>query len=324
MENKRSKRWLKLTRKLKLPNRKYKDRLFQRVFRDKKDLLNLYNAINGTDYNNPEELEITTLEDVIFMSMKNDKSFIISSTMNLYEHQSTLNPNMPMRGLLYFAQLYDEYIKLHELNLYGGKLVKLPMPQYIVFYNGEKDVEDDYIMQLSDAFESSPDAVEMKPALECTARILNVNNGHNEKLMRRCKRLLDYSTFVAIIRQNIINGMNTDAAIDEAIAYSLDHDILVDILLKNRSEVKHMLLTEFDEKKFAKTMWSEGHESGYSEGHESGYSEGHESGYSEGHNAGENIVLEIMHQINNGNDTVEKLTVLGYDEKLVKAVLEEK
>ena len=125
MNYKRTKSWLKFVRRFRFHNRKYKDRLFQRVFQDKEDLLELYNAINGTDHQNPEELEITTLEDVIFMSMKNDKSFMISSTMNLYEHQSTVNPNMPVRGLLYFAQLYDEYIKLHDLNMYGHKLVKL-------------------------------------------------------------------------------------------------------------------------------------------------------------------------------------------------------
>ena len=73
---------------------------------------------------------------------------------------------------------------------------------------------------------------------------------------------------------------------------------------KNRSEVRHMLLTEFDEKKFAKSMWKEGHESGYTEGRES--------------------ILEILDAINRGNDTVEKLTALGYDAKTAQEVLEKK
>lgn len=122
MSNRKKKKasWFQAFFKRYFLNRKYKDRLFQRVFEDKKDLLDLYNAINDTNYSNPDDLEITTLEDVIFMSMKNDKSFIISSTMNLYEHQSTINPNMPIRGLLYFAELYDEYIKLHDLDVYGA------------------------------------------------------------------------------------------------------------------------------------------------------------------------------------------------------------
>ena len=328
MNYRRTKSWLKFVRRLKFHNRKYKDRLFQRVFQDKRDLLDLYNAINGTNHQDPEELEITTLEDVIFMSMKNDKSFIISSTMNLYEHQSTVNPNMPIRGLLYFAQLYDEYIKLHDLNMYGHKLIKLPMPQYIVFYNGTEQIPDDHTLVLSDAFESDPTANEMEPALECKARVMNVNSGHNAELMNKCKRLMHYSVFIARIRQNTNNGMSVEQAIDEAITYCIDHDILKDVLLKNRSEVRHMLLTEFDEKKFAKSMWEEGRESGYTEGHESGYTEGHESGYTEGHDfgytQGRDSILEIMDEINKGNDTIEKLVALGYDANVVTKVLEKK
>ena len=143
---------------------------------------------------------------------------------------------------------------------------------------------------------------------------------------------MHYSLFIARIRQNTNNGMSVEQAIDETITYCIEHDILKDVLLKNRSEVRHMLLTEFDEKKFAKSMWEEGRESGYTEGHESGYTEGHESGYTEGHESGytegresgyENI-LKIMDEINKGNDTVEKLVALGYDAKVVTEVLEKK
>lgn len=324
MKNKKTKSWFEIVRRLWHPNRKYKDRLFQRVFRDKEYLLELYNAINGTNYSNPDDLEITTLEDVIFMSMKNDKSFIISSTMNLYEHQSTVNPNMPIRGLLYFAQLYDEYIKLHDLDVYGRKLVKLPTPQYIVFYNGKEEMPDDQTLLLTDAFECDSEVEDMEPALECRARVLNVNDGHNAELMNKCKRLMHYSQFIARINQNIDAGMLLQHAIDEAISYCLENDILTDVLIRNRSEVRHMLLTEFNEKKFAKTMWEEGHESGYNEGHKSGYSEGRESGYSEGRESGYHEILKVMDEINKGNDTLDKLILLGYDEELVKQVLEKK
>lgn len=112
--------------------------------------------------------------------------------------------------------------------------------------------------------------------------------------------------------------MPLNHAIDEAIDYCLEHNMLTDVLLKNRSEVAHMLLTEFDEKKFAKTMWTEGYESG----HEVGYESGHEAGYESGHEAGSNVVIRIMKEINKGNDTVEKLTALGYDEEQVKSVLD--
>ena len=303
MKHKIIKSWFWGRHRIRRFNRKYKDRLFQRVFRDKKDLLALYNAINGTNYQNEDDLEITTLEDVIFMSMKNDKSFIISSTMNLYEHQSTVNPNMPIRGLLYFAQLYDEYINQHELDVYGRKLVKLPMPQYIVFYNGKESQPDNQILLLSDAFECNPDAPQMKPSLECEARVINVNKGHNTELMGRCQRLQQYSQFIALINQNIEKGMSTSKAIQDAINYCIKNDILTDVLLRNRSEVMHMLLTEFDEKKFAKTMWKEGHESGFKSGSEK--------------------IIEMLGDIKKGNNTVEKLTNLGYDPEIAQRVLEE-
>lgn len=100
-------------------NRKYKDRLFRFVFRDKKDLLELYNAINGTDYHDAEELEVNTLEDVLYLGMKNDMSFLLDTSMSLYEHQSTWNENMPLRGLLYFAELYQRYLEENGYRLTG-------------------------------------------------------------------------------------------------------------------------------------------------------------------------------------------------------------
>ena len=248
--------------------------------------------------------------------------------MNLYEHQSTANPNMPIRGLLYFAQLYDEYIKLHDLDVYGRKLVKLPTPQYIVFYNGKEEIPDDQTLLLTDAFECDPEAKDMEPALECRARVLNVNDGHNAELMNKCKRLMHYSQFIARINQNIDAGMLLQNAIDEAISYCLENGILTVVLVRNRSEVHHMLLTEFNEKKFAKTMWEEGHESGYNEGHKSGYSEGRELGYNEGSESGykkaHDEIFNIMDEINKGKNTLDELVSLGYDKELAKQVLEKK
>lgn len=105
-------------------NRKYKDTLFRMVFKEKQHLLDLYNAVNGTDYDDPEALEINTLDNVLYISMKNDVSFIIDGKMNLYEHQSTKNENMPLRGFLYFAKLLEEYISENDLDIFSGKLQK--------------------------------------------------------------------------------------------------------------------------------------------------------------------------------------------------------
>ena len=235
--------------------RQYKDRLFQKVFEDKKDLLELYNAVNGTNYTNSEELEINTLDDVIYLSMKNDLSFIISSTMNLYEHQSTYNPNIPIRGLIYFARLYESYIKTNGYDIYGHKRVLLPTPQFIVFYNGKENQPDELVLNLSDAFETK---LLSEPVLECKARMLNINYGHNEKLLNACKRLHDYAYFIKEVNAGLDKGMEFDEAVAKAMDSCIEKNVLADILQKCKNEVFDMLLTEYDEKKHWKTVREEG------------------------------------------------------------------
>ena len=118
--------------------RNFKDSLFRLVFHGKEELLSLYNAVNGSSYTNADDLEINTLEDVVYMGMKNDLSFIIGDVMNLYEHQSSFSPNLPLRGLFYFSSLYRDYIEPVKYRLYSTSPLHIPFPQYIVFYNGTK------------------------------------------------------------------------------------------------------------------------------------------------------------------------------------------
>jgi hypothetical protein len=157
--------------------RNYKDRLFIQLFHDRKVLLELYNALNDTDYTDPEELIITTIGEAIYLGMKNDCSFIIGNYLNLYEHQSTFCPNMPIRGLFYIADIYQAYIAVMDLNMYGTSRIKLPTPKYVVFYNGEEEHEDVEYLHLSDAFE------EEGSCLEFTATMYNINMGHNASIV---------------------------------------------------------------------------------------------------------------------------------------------
>ena len=150
-------------------NRKHKDALFRMVFSKKEDLLDLYNAVRGTAYQNVEDLEVNTLENVLYMAMKNDISFMIDCTMNLYEHQSSYNPNMPLRGLMYFVQLYSKYAVQRKLNLYISTIQKIPTPQFVVFYNGMKEEPDRQILKLSNAFQAEGGCI------ECEATMLNIN-----------------------------------------------------------------------------------------------------------------------------------------------------
>ena len=228
-------------------NRNYKDRLFRLAFQEKEDLLDLYNAVSGRQYTNPEDIIITTLADAIYLGMKNDISFLVSDVLNLYEHQSSFNPNMPVRGLNYFADTYREYIEINGLDIYGEKLIRLPMPQYIVFYNGMKEEPDRVELRLSDAFLCQNP--EENGCLECRATMININYGHNEELMDRCKRLKDYAVFVNRIRENERRGMALNEAVELAVNSCINEGILADILKKNRAEVCNLILYEYDEQK---------------------------------------------------------------------------
>ena len=187
-------------------NRQYKDRLWRMIFNNKEDLLQLYNAINYTDYQNPDDLEVNTLEDVLYLSMKNDVSFLVGGTMNLYEHQSTFNPNMPLRGVFYFSRLYEGYVADNNLMIYHEKRVRLPKPKYIVFYNGTKNQPDSMELKLSDCFENTDNDA---PCLECTATMLNINYGHNQELMKHCRRLKEYSNVSANVTYKYNNKTYT-------------------------------------------------------------------------------------------------------------------
>lgn len=220
-------------------NWKHKDSLFKIAFREKEKLLELYNAINNSDYDNPAELTVYTLEDVIFMGIKNDISFLVGEVLNLYEHQSTENPNMPIRGLMYFAENYESYIARNNLDIYGRVLQKLPFPQYYILYNGVKEAEDRKVLELKDAF---PKLEGMEPCLNCKATLLNINFGHNREIMARSQTLMDYSIYIQRIRDNKSSGMSIFEAVDRATEDCIRDGILKDILAKNSAEVKHMVL----------------------------------------------------------------------------------
>ncbi len=126
-------------------NRTYKDRLFSFLFGREKNkawTLSLYNAVNGTNYTNADEIEINTIDNVLYMEMKNDVSFILDNVVSLYEQQSTFNPNMPIRQLLYLSRLYEKHIMDTDQDLYGQRQIRLPIPRFITFYNGTDNVED--------------------------------------------------------------------------------------------------------------------------------------------------------------------------------------
>ena len=230
-------------------NRNHKDSLFRKVFRKKKDLLALYNALNGTHYKNEDDLEINTLDNALYMSIKNDVSCIIGCTMNLYEHQSSYNPNMPLRGLIYFAQQYNIYTEKRKLNLYSSTMQKIPTPRYIVFYNGLRNEPDRQLLKLSDAFQTEGGC------LECEAVMLNINYGQNRELMEKCKRLKEYAFFIATVRKYAGNKMlKLGEAITSAIDECIEKEILLDILTEERAEVFMYILESFNKELYERDL----------------------------------------------------------------------
>ena len=235
--------------------RDYKARLFAMIYHDKKELLELYNAVNQSNYDNPDELEINTLENAIYLSMHNDVSFIIDSRLSLYEHQSTYSPNLPLRYLMYVTDLYSKITR--NANLYGSKIVKIPPPKFLVFYNGAEKRPEMEEMRLSDAYVIE----EADPALKLRAIMLNINPGNNETLLEACKSLKDYVIYTSRVRQ-YAETMSIDNAVEKAITECIREGILAEFLTKSRAEAKAMSIYEYDEERQRKFDREEGREEG--------------------------------------------------------------
>lgn len=240
-------------------NRNYKSSIFELIFQGKKELLELYNAINGTTYQNPEDLEINTLENALYISMKNDLSFVLDLRLNLYEHQSTINPNMPLRDLLYVSNIYSGMID--ERKIYNKKLIRIPTPQFIVFYNGVEDQPERQELKLSNAYTVKGEKI----ALELKVLVLNVNLGKNEALMDACKSLKDYAIYVDKVRQ-YRKRMSLEDAIDQAAEECIEEGVMTEFLNRNRKKVKELSILEYTAEQAIAYSWEDGREEGREEG----------------------------------------------------------
>lgn len=236
-------------------NSAYKTRVFEMVFSSRTELLSLYNAVNGTNYTDPGQLTINTLKNAIYMSMHNDVSFVIDSRLSLYEHQSTYNPNLPLRYLFYVADLYSSMVK--DTNLYGTKLIQIPTPKFIIFYNGKDKCPEQQELKLSASFNIQDE----EPSLELRATLLNINPGYNNELKETCKTLNDYSEYTARIRL-YSQSMPLANAVERAIDECIREDILSEFLTKNRAEAKKMSIYEYDEEIHMRQTREEGFNDG--------------------------------------------------------------
>ena len=274
-------------------------------------------SVNGTQYADPELLEVNTLENAIYVGMKNDLSFLIASRLYLYEHQSTVNPNLPLRFLLYISDLFSDIVK--DLNLYGSRKVKIPPPRFLIFYNGEKEQPDVQVLKLSELFTLPED----HPALELEAVMLNINKGHNRKLMEACRSLRDYAEYTDRVRK-YAKEMELRKAVERAVAECIEEGILTEFLKKNRAEVVHVSIYEYDAEKHMRQekeeSWEEGHRAGLEEGHRTGLEEGHRTGLAEGRK--EILLEQIKKKMEKGLTPEAMADVLEEDEETIRNLIE--
>ena len=241
--------------------RNHKDTMFCRLFSEPEKALSLYNAIRGTQYNDVSKLEIVTMENSLYILMKNDVGILLNNRLALIEHQSSMNPNMPLRGLLYFSRTIDGLLTREgrKAQIYRNELVKIPTPEYYILYNGTEEDFETKDLRLSDAFEH------MTTGYEWTAHMININIGHNEHILNASKDLLGYSTLVSYIRAYMAEEMQRDAAIDKAVQRCIDEGHLREFLLKVQGEARYMLF-DFDQDLYDETMKEIGREEGREEG----------------------------------------------------------
>lgn len=264
------------------------------LFKEKKSLLNLYNALNKSTYTNADDLEITTLENAVYMNYKNDISFVFDFELMLYEHQSTYNPNMPLRDLFYVSRVLHNRVR--DENLYSKKLIKIPAPQFVVFYNGVDSQPEQQILRLSDAFVKRQEP----PALELMVRVYNINLGHNRELLDTCRLLKEYAQYVEKVR-TFAKEMPFPEAVERAVEYCIRNGILSDFLSRNRAEAIAVSIFEYDEEKHMQSERKEWREIGREEG--------------------ENKVLQLMQKLLDAGKTKEMTRALSdsaYREQLYR------
>lgn len=239
-QKRKTRRWKNQGTQVKV-NRNYKDTVFRKLFSNKRNLLSLYNAISKNDYEDPELLQIVTLENAIYMEMKNDLAFVIHTDLFLFEHQSTYNPNMPLRNLFYISREFQKMTD--KKSLYSSVLQTVPAPNFIVLYNGTEKKEAWWIDYLSDAFEHS----NVEPNLELKVLTLNINEGYNQELFEQCTILKEYTEYVTRVR-TYAKKMPLEDAVNQAVKTCIRDDVLAEFLRKNRAEVIAMSIFEYDKK----------------------------------------------------------------------------
>ena len=273
--------------------RNYKDNTFCALFSEKRNLIELYNALSGSSFDMDTPVEIVTLDNTFFGDRENDLSFIIDNRwIVLAEQQSTLSPNIPLRMLVYVARQYENLV--FSRDIYSRKLVKIPTPELYVFYNGPQDAPVEQEMKLSDAFMAECDKI----ALEVAVKFINVNYEKGAEILKRCKAMEGYSLLLHMIREECEATGELKTAIEKCIRKCVEEGIIADFLKEHGGEVMSFLFEKLTREECEAIREADGFEEGYAKGIEkgeaSGFAKGKTEGYEEGEAAGELKVAGAM------------------------------
>jgi len=297
--------------------RNYRDNVFCLLHRDRKNLLSVYNAMNGTDYQNEEDLTVVTLEMAFCVRMKNDAAFVIDGRLSLYEQQSTVNPNMPLRDLYYVAEELKKMVPMSEL--YRKSPVRIPTPKFLVFYNGEEEQPAEVEFRLSDLYERDV----KDPELELVVRQININKGYNEELLKKCESLRGYMIFVNKVREKKAAKMELRDAVTAAVDECVRENVLADFFHEHRSEVIEMGIYEFDEEAYERVIREEseqeGMKKGRAEGRVEGRAEGRAEGKAEGRAEGKaEAILELLEDLGEVSEELRRKVMEQKDLDILK------
>lgn len=284
-------------------NRKYKDTIFRKLFHGKKELLELYNALNDSAYTNEEELEIVTLESCLYIGIRNDLAFVLDFRLHLYEHQSTPSPNMPLRDLFYVAQEYRTIVD--KKSLFSERPIELPAPRFVVFYNGIEKQPERQWLKLSDLYRPK----EAEPMLELQVLVLNINQGNNEWLKEKCRTLSEYMQYVDRIRyyKNEVK-MPLQQAVERAVEECIREGILAEFLSRDKAEAIMFSMYEHSEEE----EWRKFREAEREYGIELGRELGREEGLEEGKKAKqEQLIQNLMQNVKVSEEEARKMLGIG-------------
>ena len=300
-------------------NRTYRSTVFIMLFEEKENLLELYNAMSGKHYIDPELLEINTLENAIYMSIKNDVSFLMDGRLSLYEHQSTYSPNLPLRFLFYISNLYSGMTK--DENLYGTRKAQIPTPEFVIFYNGEEErperetlkLSDLYTFQEKDKEQGEEDGKRGKAdfKLELKAELLNICGDNNRALKEACRTLREYAVFTDKMRK-YTKTMDIQTAAERTIEECIKEDILREFLTKHRPEVRTMSIFEYDQEKHMRQEREQAWEEGLAEGEARGKAAGME----------DKLAEQIRKKLEKGRSVTQIAEDLEEEEAVIKKIME--